>query len=47
MDVRDDLSVSLLQARLIELGQPIRVVMDVSSVVPLDSIGRTGRQFRD
>jgi hypothetical protein len=27
-ELRDDLTVSLLQARLIELGQPIRIVID-------------------
>jgi len=29
-------SVSLLQARLIELGQPIRVVMETPTVIKLD-----------
>ena len=36
VEVYDDLSVSLLQARLIELNQPIRVVMDTPTVVKLD-----------
>lgn len=35
-EVRDDLSVSLLQARLIELQQPIRLVMEVSTIRPLE-----------
>jgi len=35
VEARDDLSVSLLQARLIELGQPIRVVMETATVQPL------------
>ena len=33
VEVKDDLSVSLLQARLIELNQPIKVVMEVPSIV--------------
>jgi len=36
VEVYDDLSVSLLQARLIELNQPIQVVMDTHTVTKLD-----------
>jgi hypothetical protein len=36
VEARDDLSVSLLQARLIELRQPIRLVMEVSTILPLE-----------
>jgi hypothetical protein len=36
VEVYDDLSVSLLQARLIELGQPIRVVMETRTVIKPD-----------
>lgn len=34
VDAVDDLSVSCLQARLIELGQPIEIVMEVDCVEP-------------
>ena len=33
VEVEDDLSVSLLQARLIELNQPIKIVMEVPTIV--------------
>lgn len=33
VEAEDDLSVSLLQARLIELNQPIRVIMEVPTVI--------------
>jgi hypothetical protein len=33
VEASDDLSVTLLQARLIELRQPIRVVMEVATVI--------------
>jgi hypothetical protein len=36
VEARDDLSVSLLQARLIELRQPIRLVMEVSTIRPVE-----------
>lgn len=32
VDIPDDLSASLLQARLIELGEPVRVVMETRSI---------------
>jgi len=35
VEARDDLSVSLLQARLIELQKPIRLVMEVPTIRPL------------
>lgn len=34
VDAVDDLSVSCLQARLIELGQPVEIVMEVARVEP-------------
>jgi hypothetical protein len=36
VDVADDLSASLLQARLIELGEPVRLVMETETIVRED-----------
>jgi len=40
VEAYDDLSVSLLQARLIEMGQPIQIVMETPTVTKLDGFAR-------
>jgi hypothetical protein len=42
VEAADDLSVSLLQANLIELGEPVRVVMEAPTIVKPDEFDASG-----